>query len=145
MTHHPDAPELDAARLLLAKMGLSPEDLLGTSAPKPQAPTFADYIPEVAKRGTKRVNGTYWNRILEHWGHRHLDEPTTLEIQQLAETIRSQVVVRRNAHHKQQPRRLNETRPGWARVKVPRSVRAHSGWPRWWSSGTPNGASTGFC
>ncbi|SFT09546.1 tyrosine-type recombinase/integrase [Saccharopolyspora flava] len=94
-----DAPELDAARLLLAKMGVTPEDLLGTAAPKPQAPTFADYIPEVAKAvspGTKRVYGTYWNRILEHSGHRHLDEPTTLEIQQLAETIRSQVVVRRN-------------------------------------------------
>ncbi|WP_406690398.1 site-specific integrase [Saccharopolyspora sp. ID03-671] len=80
-------------------MGVTPEDLLGTSAPKPQAPTFADYIPEVAKAvspGTKRVYSTYWNRILEHWGDRHLDEPTTLEIQQLAETIRTQVVVRRN-------------------------------------------------
>ncbi|MEV4734681.1 tyrosine-type recombinase/integrase [Saccharopolyspora sp. NPDC049426] len=102
MTHtsNSGSSDLDAARLLLERLGVSPEDLLGTSAPKPQAPTFADYIPEVAKAvspGTKRVYGTYWNRILEHWGHRHLDEPTTLEIQQLAETIRSQVVVRRNA------------------------------------------------
>lgn len=61
MTHYADAPELDAARLLLAKMGVTPEDLLGTAAPKPQAPTFADYIPEVAtavSAGTKRVYGT---------------------------------------------------------------------------------------
>ncbi|GAB3686496.1 tyrosine-type recombinase/integrase [Saccharopolyspora tripterygii] len=101
MTHtsNSGSSDLDAARLLLERLGVAPEDLVGTSAPKPQAPTFADYIPEVAKAvspGTKRVYGTYWNRILEHWGDRHLDEPTTLEIQQLAETVRSQVVVRRN-------------------------------------------------
>ena len=104
MTHHTtsniSSSDLEAARLLLERLGVSPEDLVGTPASKPQAPTFADYIPEVAKAvspGTRRVYGTYWNRILEHWGERHLDEPTTLEIQQLAETIRSQVVVRRNA------------------------------------------------
>jgi integrase/recombinase XerC len=41
--------------------------------------------------------GTYCNRILEHWAQRRLDEPTPSEIKQLAEHVRTQVVVRRNA------------------------------------------------
>ncbi|MGW3473298.1 site-specific integrase [Saccharopolyspora sp. NPDC000995] len=41
--------------------------------------------------------GTYWKRVATEWGERRLDEPTPLEIKRLAEKIRSQVVVRRNA------------------------------------------------
>lgn len=92
--------EVEAARLVLARMGLAPEDLLTTHAPASTAPTFADYIPTVSaavSAGTRRVYASYWNRIATHWGHRRLDEPTPSEIQQLAEQIREQVVQRRNA------------------------------------------------
>ena len=37
--------EVEAARLLLAKMGISPHDLLQTARERPAAPTFAEYIP----------------------------------------------------------------------------------------------------
>jgi hypothetical protein len=51
-------PELEAARLMLERMGISPADLLGIRPPRPQAPTFADYVPVVAagvSAGTRRA------------------------------------------------------------------------------------------
>lgn len=92
--------ELDAARLVLARMGLSAKDLLATPVTRPPVPTFADYIPIVSAAvtdGTRRVYGSYWNRIDEHWGHRHLDEPTPSEIKQMVEHVKVNVVPRRNA------------------------------------------------
>ncbi|MBE8524109.1 site-specific integrase [Amycolatopsis sp. H6(2020)] len=92
--------ELDAARLVLARMGVSAEDLLATPVDRPPVPTFAEYIPTVSAAvtdGTRRVYGSYWNRIAEHWGHRHLDEPTPSEIKQLVEHVKLNVVARRNA------------------------------------------------
>ena len=41
------------------------------------------FILRHASAGTRRAYGTYWNRITEHWGARHLDEPTPTEIKQL--------------------------------------------------------------
>jgi integrase/recombinase XerC len=92
--------ELAAARLLLARMGLSAEDLLATPTARPPVPTFAEYIPIVSAavtEGTRRVYGSYWNRIQQHWGHRHLDEPTPSEIKHLVEQVKVNVVSRRNA------------------------------------------------
>jgi integrase/recombinase XerC len=92
--------ELDAARLLLARMGLSPADLLTARQVRPPVPTFAEYIPIVSAAvtdGTRRVYGSYWNRIHDHWGHRHLDEPTPSQIKQLVEHVKVTVVARRNA------------------------------------------------
>jgi integrase/recombinase XerC len=43
------------------------------------------------------VYGSYWNRIVEHWGTRRLDEPTPSEIHHLAEHLKANVTVRRNA------------------------------------------------
>jgi integrase/recombinase XerC len=43
----PTAADLDAARLLLARLGISPTDLLTTAPDRAPAPTFADYIPVV--------------------------------------------------------------------------------------------------
>ncbi|HET9140182.1 tyrosine-type recombinase/integrase [Actinophytocola sp.] len=40
---------------------------------------------------------SYWNRIIEHWGTRPLDEPTPSEIHQLAAHVKAHVVSRRNA------------------------------------------------
>jgi hypothetical protein len=41
--------ELEAARLLLSKMGISPDELLGTPEPSAPAPTFGEYIPGLVK------------------------------------------------------------------------------------------------
>jgi integrase/recombinase XerC len=92
--------EVDAARLLLARMGLSPTDLLATPRVRPPVPTFTEYIPIVSAavtEGTRRVYGYYWNRIHDHWGHRRLDEPTPSQIKQLVEHVKVNVVARRNA------------------------------------------------
>ena len=96
----PSTAELDAARLLLSRMGVSAEDLIAEPVSRPPVPTFAEYIPTVSAAvtdGTRRVYGSYWNRIAEHWGDRHLDEPTPSEIKQLVEYVKVNVVARRNA------------------------------------------------
>jgi integrase len=96
----PSAADIDAARLLLARLGVSPADLTAAAQDRAPAPTFAEYIPVVRTAvadGTRRVYGSYWNRIVEHWGARRLDEPTPSEIQQLAEHVKTHVVSRRNA------------------------------------------------
>ena len=62
-------------------------------------PTFDEYVWQVAEAispGTRRVYGSYWQRICQHWGTRRITEPTPLEIKRLAEHIRGDVVVRRN-------------------------------------------------
>lgn len=102
----PSTQELDAARLILARMGIRAEDLLAPPAPdgpsvggRAPVPTFADYVPVVAgavSDGTRRVYGTYWKRLLEHWADRRIDEPTPSQIQQLSSQLRAQRVVRRN-------------------------------------------------
>ncbi|MCG5466752.1 site-specific integrase [Micromonospora sp. MED01] len=92
--------EVAAARLLLARMGISPADLLEAAVARPPSPTFAEYVPVVAaavSEGTKRAYGSYWNRVVEHWGQRRLDEPTPSEIEKLAEYVKAHVVARRNA------------------------------------------------
>ncbi|WP_328469123.1 site-specific integrase [Actinoplanes sp. NBC_00393] len=86
---------------LLNHLGITPEQLLDqTSGPKPEPPTFDQYIPQVAAAvspGTRRLYETYWRRVREKWGNRRIDEPSPLEIRQLAEEVRSTVVARRNA------------------------------------------------
>src|SRR5205807_837223 len=47
--------------------------------------------------GTRRAYGSYWNRIVSHWGGRHLDEVTPSEIRQLMAHVKTHVVARRNA------------------------------------------------
>jgi hypothetical protein len=73
------AAELEAARLLLARMGILPAELVHAAASRPPAPTFAEYIPIVSaavSAGTRRVYGSYWNRIVDQWGQRRLDSST---------------------------------------------------------------------
>ena len=96
----PSRAELDAARLLLDRMGIAPADLIATAADRPPAPTFAEYVPVVAaavSAGTRRVYRSYWNRVLEHWATRRLDDIRPSDIEQLAEHVRAHVVPRRNA------------------------------------------------
>jgi hypothetical protein len=61
----------EAALLLLERMGLSPADLAAISRAQPAVPTFAEYVPVVSAAvtaGTRRAYGSYWNRVVEHWG-----------------------------------------------------------------------------
>jgi integrase len=97
---NPVTAELDAARTLLARLGITPEQLVGTVFRSTAMPTFDDYIERVAQAvsdGTRRAYDSYWNRIRQVWGGRRLDEPTPLEIKQLAERFKAGVVHRRNA------------------------------------------------
>ena len=92
--------DVEAALLVLERMGLSPADLLSVTGGRPAVPTFAEYVPVVAAAvtaGTRRAYGSYWNRVIEHWGDRRLDEPTPSEIRQLMAYVRTHVVARRNA------------------------------------------------
>jgi site-specific recombinase XerD len=94
-----NASDLDAARLLLARMGITPEQLLAAPADARPMPTFRDYIPQVSAAvpdGTRRAYATYWQRIDDAWGDRPIDEPTPLEIKQLCELTKGQVVARKN-------------------------------------------------
>jgi integrase/recombinase XerC len=54
-------------------------------------------VAEAVSPGTRRVYSSYWQRICRRWGSRSISEPTPLEIKRLAEHIRGEVVVRRNA------------------------------------------------
>ena len=91
---------VEAALVLLERMGLSPADLAAVPQDRPVVPTFAEYVPVVSaavSAGTRRAYGSYWNRIVEHWGSRRLDEPTPSEIRQLMVYVKDHVVARRNA------------------------------------------------
>ena len=59
--------------------GIGPADLLGDSSVPSTATTFAEYVPVVraaVRDGSRRAYGPYWNKILEQWGARRLEEPT---------------------------------------------------------------------
>jgi hypothetical protein len=80
-------------------MGLTLEDLAAPGQ-RPDMPTFADYVPVVsatATDGTRKAYGSYWNRVVEQWGSRRIDEPTPSEIRQLVQHVRANVVPRRNS------------------------------------------------
>ena len=83
---------VEAALLILERMGLSPGDLTSVrSDPKP-VPTFAEYIPVVSAAvtdGTRKAYGSYWNRVTEQWGGRRLDEPTPSEIRHLMTYVKT--------------------------------------------------------
>jgi site-specific recombinase XerD len=96
----PQQAAVEAALLVLERMGLSPADLTAVARRRPAVPTFADYVPVVSaavSAGTRRAYGSYWNRVIEHWGSRRLDEPTPSEIRQLMTHVKTHVVARRNA------------------------------------------------
>ena len=61
---------VEAALVLLERMGLSPADLAAVPQPRKPVPTFAEYVPVVSAAvsdGTRRPYGSYWNRVVEHW------------------------------------------------------------------------------
>jgi hypothetical protein len=100
---NPDASQqalVEAALVLLERMGLTPADLTAAPQLRKPVPTFAEYVPAVSaavSEGTRRAYGSYWNRVVEQWGGRRLDEPAPSEIRQLMTYVKTHVVARRNA------------------------------------------------
>ncbi|MEV4139875.1 site-specific integrase [Dactylosporangium sp. NPDC049742] len=86
-------------RLLLDRMGVSPQDLL-VDAPVRTVPTFAEYLDRVAAAvspATRRAYDTCWRRLSSAWGDRRLDDPTASDIKELVERTRLTAVVRGNS------------------------------------------------
>ena len=81
-------PEIDAALVLLSKLGLTLDDLVaGSAANRPAVPTFAEFVPlltEAVTAGTKRAYSSYWNTLVREWGDRHINEPSQLDLSRLA-------------------------------------------------------------
>src|SRR6266567_7299963 len=102
-TVNPDTSQqavVEAALVLLERMGLSLADLTAVPRARKPVPTFAEYVPVVSaavSAGTRRAYGSYWNRVVDQWGDRRLDEPTPSEIRQLMVYVKTHVVARRNA------------------------------------------------
>ena len=100
-TRQTEGTEIQAVRLLLGRLGVTPEQLLAdTPPPVRRMPTFDEYIEKVSAAvpdGSRRLYSTYWRKISIEWGGRRLDEPTPSEIRQLAERVKHNVVRRRNA------------------------------------------------
>lgn len=94
-----DQAGLEAARLLIERMGISPLDLVAGAPARPVAPTFAEYVPVVAasiSAGLLRAYGTYWDRVVERWGTRRIDQVTPSDIRTLIVDIKANRVQRRN-------------------------------------------------
>src|SRR5262245_15954197 len=90
--------ELAAARLLLDRMGISPADLTDLPRARAEVPAVAAYVATVAAavgEGTRRVYGSYWDRVVATWGDRRLDEVSASDIRALLEHTKANVVVRR--------------------------------------------------
>src|SRR5436190_23271679 len=47
--------------------------------------------------GTRRAYGSYWNRVVQAWGDRPIDEPLPSEIEQLRAKVQANVAARRNS------------------------------------------------
>ena len=62
---------VEAALVLLERMGLTPAGLAAVPHVRKPVPTFAEYVPVVSaavSARTRRAYGSYWNRVVEHWG-----------------------------------------------------------------------------
>src|ERR1019366_6888825 len=91
---------VEAALVLLERMGLTPADLAAVPQDRKLVPTFAEDVPVVSaavRAGTRRPYASYWNRVIDHWGTRRLDDPPPSEIRQLMTYVKPHVVARRNA------------------------------------------------
>lgn len=96
----PDPGDVAMALRMLEKFDLRPEDLIEGAVAR-VVPTFAQVDPLMRERvpgPSRRIYGTYWDRIVAAWGDRRLDEPTVSEAQELLEHARESAVVRRSSN-----------------------------------------------
>lgn len=96
----PTPHEIEAARLILARMNIDPADLLNRDQQTDPTPTFSAYIPVVAATlgpGAYRTYRPYWERLEARWGDLTLDQPSPSDIKQLAKEIQANTKVRRSA------------------------------------------------
>lgn len=100
-----DAELVEAARLMLARMGLRPEDLI-TGAPVraagPVVPTFAEYIEKLMQVRPPGfdVYEHYWKRITAKWADRRLDEVTPSDIDGFITAMKDNDVVRSRKNYR---------------------------------------------
>jgi len=94
----PDAATRALALEMLARLGVSPEELLGPTE-TPSALTVAQYLPTVERATPVRATRTfasYWRRLDEQLGDHRLDEVRTSDIAAFARTCRENARVRSN-------------------------------------------------
>jgi integrase/recombinase XerC len=94
--------ELEAARLLLDRLGIRPEQLVGAEGPAaakavPSIRHYLDQVADAVSPATRRVYEPYWRRVAEEWGDRPIDDITPIEIKQLAERVRTDALIRCNS------------------------------------------------
>jgi integrase/recombinase XerC len=90
--------DAEIARLLLDRLGFDASTVLTPATTL--VPTFGNYIPVVqaaVSKATRQTYLPYWTRILDDWADLELTTPTPSDIKQLAEKVRQNAVVRRNA------------------------------------------------
>ncbi|WP_238005815.1 tyrosine-type recombinase/integrase [Dactylosporangium sp. AC04546] len=91
--------DVEAARLLLNRMGISIADLqCEQPTPKP-VPTFEQYVEVVSAAvsdSSRRAYGSYWKRALTKWAGRPLDDIKASEIESLVEEVKATRVLRSN-------------------------------------------------
>jgi integrase len=95
--------DLEAARLLLSRLGVNPADLLHEPAEngdREPVPTINEWIPIVSglvSPSTAASYGSYWNKAAAAWDGRRMDTITASEIKTQAEIVRRTARVRRNS------------------------------------------------
>lgn len=98
-----DPADIEAARLLLSRLGINPADLIGdapTGGGREPVPTISEWIPVVAglvSPSTASSYGSYWRKAEAAWPGRRMDTITASEIKAQAEIVRRTARVRRNS------------------------------------------------
>ncbi|TNC19422.1 site-specific integrase [Amycolatopsis alkalitolerans] len=99
----PHAATVAVVRQLLAQLGVSLADLHAhdnaTTAGLPTLSAYLHHVRAAAGPGANRTYGTYWDRMLAHWGDRRLDEITATDIEAMRHDMASTAVSRRNSRH----------------------------------------------
>jgi integrase len=88
--------DLQAIKLLLARLGVAPEDIVRSGR---RLPTIGEYIHTVIAAtgsGTQATYGPYWKRIVEAFGDRTLDDVAASDIETLMQAVGDDRIIRRN-------------------------------------------------
>ncbi len=99
-THtHPaaDPAAIEATRILLSQIGITPSDLLATI---PECPTFAHTIPQLRSTltpGTLRTYHVHLDRLENTWPNQRLDEVTVADLDQQARDVQASSRINRSS------------------------------------------------